>query len=284
MLEQGRRRHRTSDRPLQRLGVRGLSGVVGTGKATGPQPLVAGPGREPDSLLGEMAGHTARTAQELEGTRNGADLKIAGGCVHMRDTILQPKVALRQLPTIAFATGGSVPRLRAVALSAKQQFATRLVKAMRDGHYLSRRGAASGVDVGPLARIAGVSREMARRYTEGGALPDPNRMQLIADWLQVRIAWLRDNEGDMRSAMREPQPTPYGLTAEAEEVARVWMSLPPQIQESMRALLYQQAVIAKKYPWLISGRPSSENYADFERRAEQNYQVAVTLAAQRTKT
>jgi transcriptional regulator with XRE-family HTH domain len=171
-----------------------------------------------------------------------------------------------------------------VALNAKQQFAARLVKAMLDGHYHSRRGAASGVDVGPLAKVANVSREMARRYTEGGALPDPNRMQRIADWLQVRIAWLRDNEGDMRSAMREPQPTPYGFTAEAEEVARVWLSLPPQLQESMRALLYQQAVIAKKYPWLISGRPSSENYADFERRAEQNYQVAVTLAAQRTKT
>jgi transcriptional regulator with XRE-family HTH domain len=170
-------------------------------------------------------------------------------------------------------------------LNAKQQFAARLRRAMRDRGYKSKRGASSGVDVGPLATAARVSREMARRYTEGSALPDANRLQVIADWLQVRAAWLRDGEGEMATAhaAREDTAPPYGLTPDAEDVARVWMSLPPQLAEWIRALLNQQAVIVKRYPWLVFGRPSSESYSEFERRAEQSYHTAVVLAAQRLK-
>jgi transcriptional regulator with XRE-family HTH domain len=172
-----------------------------------------------------------------------------------------------------------------MALTAKEEFAERLVQVMRDRGYLSQRGAQSGVDVGPLSKYAGVSREMARRYTEGSALPDPNRLQKIAQWLNVRPAWLRDGEGEMTTvhAVREGAAPSYNLTPEAEEVARVWMSLPPQLAEWMRALLNQQAVIAKRYPYLVFGRPSSESYDQFERRAEQSYHAAVVLAAQRLK-
>ena len=35
------------------------------------------------------------------------------------------------------------------------------------------------------------------------AIPNPDPMKAIADWLGVRIAWLRDGEGPMRA---EPLP------------------------------------------------------------------------------
>jgi len=174
-----------------------------------------------------------------------------------------------------------------MGLTAKQQFAARLVEAMRHRGYVSKRGASSGVDVGPLAKVAVVTREMARRYTDGTALPDPNKMQLIAGWLNVRMPWLRDGEGERdapraATALHESAHPAY-LTAAAEEIAMLWVQLPADRREWFREFLYQQTAMIKRYPWLVFGRPSSESYTDFERRAEQNYAAMVQLAADRKK-
>ncbi len=73
-----------------------------------------------------------------------------------------------------------------------QGFARRLVEAMLENGFATKRQAKSGVEVATLKVVAGVSQDMARRYAEGLALPSPDRMQAIANWLGVRLPWLRD--------------------------------------------------------------------------------------------
>lgn len=76
-----------------------------------------------------------------------------------------------------------------------KDFAERLKEAMRDKGLVAKKGAASGLDAGSLATVAGVSLEMARRYIDGLAVPRRAKMELIADYLDVNLMWLRDGLG-----------------------------------------------------------------------------------------
>lgn len=52
-----------------------------------------------------------------------------------------------------------------------------------------------GADANALRKAAGVSSlDIARRYLAGENMPRPDTMKKIADWLGVRIGWLRDGE------------------------------------------------------------------------------------------
>lgn len=156
--------------------------------------------------------------------------------------------------------------------TAKQAFASRLTEALREAGMKSSRNAKSGVDVKPLATIAGVSREMARRYTEGSALPDANKLARIAEALDVRVAWLRDGEEPKHARHHKaeaPPPQPY-LSDEAIEIAQIWMNLPHDRKECFRSLMALEAVVSKRYPWLVFGRPKSESYRMYEERIERD--------------
>lgn len=80
----------------------------------------------------------------------------------------------------------------------KSAFSKRLIRAMRESEVARKSGTKHGVDAAALQRVANVSREMARRYLEGLAIPNPDPMKAIADWLDIRVAWLRDGEEPMR--------------------------------------------------------------------------------------
>lgn len=67
---------------------------------------------------------------------------------------------------------------------AAQAFAERLRELMAQQGHVSRRNK-SGVDVAALAKGAGTSYEMARRYVEGRAIPRPDVLEAIAHWLHV---------------------------------------------------------------------------------------------------
>lgn len=70
-----------------------------------------------------------------------------------------------------------------------KEFGDRLRSAMHAKGHISPRSR-SGVDVGALAKGAGVSYEMARRYAEGVAMPRPDVVNAIAEWLGVEAASL----------------------------------------------------------------------------------------------
>lgn len=105
--------------------------------------------------------------------------------------------SFRQLPKIALLpiVGGCM--FPSMETSEKKAFSARLVKAMKKREYVSQRNSASGVDVAKLKSEAKVTYEMARRYTLGLAIPEPDKLARIAKWLGVRRAWLRDGEGGM---------------------------------------------------------------------------------------
>lgn len=80
----------------------------------------------------------------------------------------------------------------------KSAFSERLIIAMLACPHASKSGTKHGVDVAALQAVASVTREMARRYVEGLAIPHPDTMRSIADWLNVRVGWLRDGELPVR--------------------------------------------------------------------------------------
>ncbi|CAM8430071.1 MULTISPECIES: helix-turn-helix domain-containing protein [Enterobacter cloacae complex] len=67
-----------------------------------------------------------------------------------------------------------------------QDFANRLTEEMRR----QRRS------VKDLSQACDVTYEMARRYTLGTAKPRDEKLQKIADWLNVQAAWLDYGEGE----------------------------------------------------------------------------------------
>jgi transcriptional regulator with XRE-family HTH domain len=171
-----------------------------------------------------------------------------------------------------------------MAKSARQEFADRLIDAMLDAGYRSARNAKSGVDVGPLAKVAKVTREMARRYTEGTAIPDADRLKVIAEWLGVRLAWLRDGEGAKQPdnfVAKERQASYDVLTAEAREVALAWSKLSPEVRATMRDVIFMLSLGERRFPWLRRGRPAGETYDEWERRQEQNFSAMVKLELDR---
>lgn len=82
-------------------------------------------------------------------------------------------------------------------------FAKRLHEAMVDAGITRERAHMVGPDIYQLAEFLGVTRQMATRYLEGVSLPDPEKMAQIADWLGVRLGWLRDGEGTRTDATRD---------------------------------------------------------------------------------
>lgn len=160
-----------------------------------------------------------------------------------------------------------------MAITAKEEFAKRLVEALLDHGHRSARNAKSGVDVGPLAKVAKVTREMARRYTEGSAIPDLNKMKLIAEWLGVRLAWLRDGEGAKHANghVARQEPAAYALTDEAREIALAWARLSPDTRVMMRDILFMLSLAERRFPWLRRGRPGGETYDQWEERQERAF-------------
>lgn len=150
---------------------------------------------------------------------------------------------------------------------------------MLDAEHKSQRNAKSGVDVGPLAKAAKVTREMARRYTEGTAIPDLNKMKVVADWLNVRLAWLRDGEGQKRKevATAGVQQTTASYTDDARELALVWQALSTDTRTMVRDIVFILSLAERQFPWLRRGKPSGETYNEWERRQLRAFETMVKM-------
>lgn len=160
--------------------------------------------------------------------------------------------------------------------SVRKAFAERLIGAMLQHGYKAARNAKTGVDVGLLAKKAETTREMARRYVSGIALPDPERMKKIAAWLELRVAYLRDGEGAPAGQIPNAADSAhaaelYGLTTASIEIARVWQSLPEERQRMYREMLFMEAAVNKLVPWLRMQPPNGERYLDFEQRVQKDF-------------
>lgn len=75
------------------------------------------------------------------------------------------------------------------------KFSKRLNALLQKEGYISTRSKA-GVEIGQLAKVAGVSYQMARKYIIGEALPDYHIIPKIAKWLNVSPSWLLFGENE----------------------------------------------------------------------------------------
>lgn len=142
---------------------------------------------------------------------------------------IQPKVGNSQ-PQIGCSTFGCASTLRTMNKNKeKQAFSERLIRAMRESPGAVKAGTKHGVDAVALQNVAGVSREMARRYLEGMAIPNPDPMRAIADWLNVRVSWLRDGDGAMRRTLT--------LMNDAREIAEPSQIYDPIIRQDVERLI-----------------------------------------------
>lgn len=167
-----------------------------------------------------------------------------------------------------------------VESTARERFAARLREAMLDADYPAKKRAAHGVDVVPLMAVANVTREAARKYVTGKSLPDEERIVRIAEWLDVRLAWLRDGEGEKRDAPERKPGDPHVAqesavysSAEAAELAALVLRLPPERRAQFRDLLALAALAARE-PWLRMGQfDPGETFEEYERRIVRSYRI-----------
>lgn len=224
------------------------------------------PGSNVDICLDTAVGPPSK-----ENTRSIGD-KVFMGRQYATDS------SVSQLPTIAHTTTGSDSILRAMGSSSKSSFAERLREQLILAGHRAKRSAKSGVDVSWLAKQAEITREMARRYVLGIALPEPDKINKIATALGVRVAYLRDGEGGpvlpvapTDSVRQNSANYDFKLSESAIEIARVWMALPVDRQQCYREMMFLEAAVTKFIPWLRMQSPTGEHYKEFERRVEQDF-------------
>lgn len=122
---------------------------------------------------------------------------------------------------------------------AAARFGQRLRELMLQRGHASP-GARSGVDVATLAHAAGATYEMARRYAEGAAMPRPDKLEAIAQWLGVPPAELAFGD---RPAQAEIDKGRLQACIEAvtNAQARTGRTLTTEKAAHLVALLYQEA-------------------------------------------
>jgi len=85
------------------------------------------------------------------------------------------------------------------------KFSERLNTLLQKEGYASNRSKA-GVEITQLAKVAGVSYQMARKYVLGMALPDYYVVPKIAAWLKVSPGWLLFDEYEVAETELKSNP------------------------------------------------------------------------------
>ena len=122
-------------------------------------------------------------------------------------------------------------------------FASRLREAAEVRGKTSGR-AKSGVDLAAMAKAAGVSFELARRYADGLAMPKPRVVRALSEWLGVQTDWLlfgsgpREAEPELNLGLLEACIT---AVDEAQSIAGV--RLPSARSAPLMAELYRNALV-----------------------------------------
>jgi len=129
----------------------------------------------------------------------------------------------------------------------KQAFSNRLILAMKATPDAVKTGTKHGVDAAKLKAKARVSREMARRYLEGMAIPNPDPMKAIAEWLNVRVTWLRDGEAPMaagNTSVRENSG--YYYPAQYQQLIADLDKLPISVTNHISSLISELARLSSQ--------------------------------------
>lgn len=121
-------------------------------------------------------------------------------------------------------------------------FSKRLNSLLQKGGYSSNRSKA-GVEINQLAKVAGVSYQMARKYALGMALPDYSVIPKIAKWLNVSSSWLLFGEKDTTLPEHKSETTIEIESALLKYILQKCIVLFPQTKEADKIINYIVGVI-----------------------------------------
>ena len=122
-------------------------------------------------------------------------------------------------------------------------FSKRLNSLLQKEGYISNRSKA-GVEINQLAKIAGVSYQMARKYALGMALPDYHIIPKIAKWLKVSPSWLLFGEKETITTSEQKSASSIVIEIELlKYILHKCIVLFPPVQEEDKIINYVVGVI-----------------------------------------
>jgi transcriptional regulator with XRE-family HTH domain len=130
----------------------------------------------------------------------------------------------------------------------KQEFASRLAAAMRDAGYEPR---PKVLEVQFNVRYMGrpVTCQGVARWLRGEAIPTQDRLQVLADWLQVEPHVLRFGEQPLYSIQERKKRWDAALSGPEREAIEAFINLPAEQKKIIRSVILTFASVhAEKTP------------------------------------
>lgn len=129
----------------------------------------------------------------------------------------------------------------------KAEFAGRLRQAMVDAGYEPRPRV---LEKGFNSRYWGrsVTFQAASRWLRGEAIPAQDKLQVIADWLNVEPHLLRFGEKVVKSVKEKRKRWDEGIGYQEREVFEVFLGLPAEQRKAVREVILGLARAGKATP------------------------------------
>lgn len=129
-----------------------------------------------------------------------------------------------------------------------------------------------------LGAIAGVTAQAVQKWMNGGEVKEAG-LRKIADHFRVSPAYLRygiDAPHPNLNKVRENNAQYSSeLSAQAIELARLWMSLSEDRKGYVRDLVQITSYTESRFPFLRRGIPATVSYAKFEVACEEDIQARI---------
>ena len=126
-------------------------------------------------------------------------------------------------------------------MNEKELFSKRLKEALHKAGYEDR---PSVLEREFNLRYLGqsVTFQAVRRWLRGESLPEQDKLQVLARWLDVEPHWLRFGDGvSSTSGATDSKRWPDGVDTETQEVFKVYLELPNRQQRVVKAVIYEFA-------------------------------------------
>lgn len=91
-----------------------------------------------------------------------------------------------------------------------------------------------------------ISFQAARRWLHGEAVPTQDRLQVLAEWLNVDPHWLRFGEKLSGSVQQQRKRWDANMTPQERQVVETFMSLPPEKRKIVGEIVFALAQQVKK--------------------------------------
>jgi hypothetical protein len=126
----------------------------------------------------------------------------------------------------------------------KQEFAARLAAAMRDAGYPAR---VSVLETQFNTRYLGrpVSYQAVARWLKGEAIPSQDRLQVLADWLQIEPQVLRFGGQASASIAERKKRWESAISGPEREVLEAFLGLPAEEKKVVRSVILTFAAMSK---------------------------------------